>query len=79
MKHISDHPLFEESKTCASELLSLCRRYLNKAWFDQSLIMTQFTALDLLLLGFSGGDVYPCQAYDRIFVTTEQLSELDKL
>ncbi|GKD03448.1 hypothetical protein Tco_1178422, partial [Tanacetum coccineum] len=26
--------------------------------------------------GFSGGDVYPCQAYDRILVTTEQLSEL---
>ena len=36
----------------------------------------QFTILDELLHGFSGGDVYPCQAYDRILFTTEQLSEL---
>jgi hypothetical protein len=40
--------------------------------------MSQFTALDLLLLSFSGGDVYPCQAYDRILVMTEQLSEPPK-
>ena len=32
----------------------------------------QFTILDELLHGFSGGDVYPCQAYDRILITTEQ-------
>ena len=32
----------------------------------------QFTILDELLYGFSGGDVYPCQAYDRILITTEQ-------
>lgn len=40
--------------------------------------MTQFTDLDLLLFNFSGGDVYPCQAYDRILVMIEQLSELPK-
>ncbi|GJT97741.1 hypothetical protein Tco_1093259 [Tanacetum coccineum] len=39
-------------------------------------IFTQFTFLDSLLFSFSGGDVYPCQSYDRILVTTEQLSEL---
>ena len=32
----------------------------------------QFTILDELLHVFSGGDVYPCQAYDRILITTEQ-------
>ena len=36
------------------------------------------TILDELLHDFSGGDVYPCQAYDRILFTTEQLSELLK-
>ncbi|GJS59287.1 hypothetical protein Tco_0654071 [Tanacetum coccineum] len=29
-----------------------------------------------MLVCSSGGDVYPCQAYDRILVTTEQLREL---
>ncbi|GKD22314.1 hypothetical protein Tco_1224017 [Tanacetum coccineum] len=29
-----------------------------------------------LMRGSSGGDVYPCQAYDRILVTTEKLSKL---
>ena len=38
----------------------------------------QFTFLDELLHGFSCGDVYPCQAYDRILIMTEQLSELLK-
>ena len=33
---------------------------------------SQFTILDELLHDFSGGDVYPCQAYDRILITTEQ-------
>ena len=32
----------------------------------------QFTILDELLHVFTGGDVYPCQAYDRILITTEQ-------
>ena len=40
-------------------------------------LKTLFIALNLLLLGFSGGDAYYGQAYDRIFVTTEQLNDLE--
>nr|GEX73213.1 hypothetical protein [Tanacetum cinerariifolium] len=31
--------------------------------------LTHFTFMNLLLLSSSGGDVYPCQAYDRILVS----------
>ena len=47
IKYTSDHPLVEASRTCASDLLSLCRRCLNEARFNPSTSKTLFTAFDI--------------------------------